>query len=542
MAKKAFVIMPYDKRFNRLYSIIIEHTLKDKGYECIRQDFSPAGGVIMEQVIQNIAEADIAIADLSGWNWNVAYELGIRHSLSRSGTILMCENTYQDNPPFDIKHLSILFYDPDWLSNEGEDKIISELIKLIDYREQNAGVLDSPVHSCFKQFPERLISLTETSADDLGERIHQLEAENAQLRDRIAHAGLGEKKEEAEDSYGASIMAAINDRIYYSDAAVQRLQELQRAGKIEEFGKFLTDVLDRGFLDEIDCRNVFFLCDRFGAPALTRVFLEYATKQYPENEELNTFLAEELSKMPKTRDKAVVLANDMVGVSRKNGKYELSTKHVTYTTLASFLNVYLKLKMYDEILKLAPLFFEEYQTVKMRCLVQRNVLRAHLNLEHLEQAKEACKKLLQLGPQMEDNYQMAYQYFLTIDRYDKAYEAMEDCIRLNPKDDNFYYRMAGMIFDSSCARTSVEEAPHKVDDTTTKRCAVPFILIALQNANGDSRKVQRAVNFLSKNDCQDVIEALNNNSQLNYSFDMVEYAMSKEIAPLFDDDEPEVAF
>lgn len=534
MAKKAFVIMPYDKRFNRLYSIIIEHTLKDRGYECIRQDFSPAGGVIMEQVIRNIADADIAITDLSGWNWNVAYELGIRHSLCRSGTILMCENTYQNNPAFDIKHLSILFYDPDWLSNEGEDKIIAELVKLIEFREQNAAVQDSPVHSCFQQFPEKLIALNGDSVDDSAARIHELENENAQLRERIALAGLDETRGQNPDSYGPSIMAAIKDRIYYSDAAVDRLQELQRAGKIEEFGQFLTEVLDRGFLDEIDCKNVYYLCDRFGAQALTRVFLEYATKQFPENEELNIYLAEEFSKTPKTRDKAVVLANEMVGVSRKNGKYELSTKHVTYSALAAFFNVYLKLKMYDEILKLSPVLFAEYQTNKMQCLIQRNVLRAYLNLEMLDHAEEACKKLMELGPMLDENYQMAYHFFVVTDQYTKAYEAMETCIRIDPKDENYYYRIAGLIFDENVARLSPEEAPEKVDDAAAKRCAVPFILTALQNAGSDRRKQQRALTFLSKNDCQDVIDALQSNADIGISFEMVDYALSKEITPLFE--------
>ena len=118
MEKKAFVVMPYDKRFNRVYSILIQGALERAGYECIRQDMTSQGGYILKNVIRNLAESDLVICLLSDFNWNVAYELGMRHAMARKGTILMCQKDQEKDLKFDLKGTNILFYEPDWLNQE----------------------------------------------------------------------------------------------------------------------------------------------------------------------------------------------------------------------------------------------------------------------------------------------------------------------------------------------------------------------------------------------------------------------------------------
>jgi len=53
--------------------------------------FEQSSGSIIDGIISNINSADIVIADLTGLNPNVMYELGVRHSLRR-GTIMLSQN------------------------------------------------------------------------------------------------------------------------------------------------------------------------------------------------------------------------------------------------------------------------------------------------------------------------------------------------------------------------------------------------------------------------------------------------------------------
>lgn len=87
---KCFVIMPFgqkgspeEDRFLKVYTYIIKKPIEDAGFECERGDQLPEFGPIPEQIIKKLKNADLVVADLSGRNPNVFYELGHRHALNR---------------------------------------------------------------------------------------------------------------------------------------------------------------------------------------------------------------------------------------------------------------------------------------------------------------------------------------------------------------------------------------------------------------------------------------------------------------------------
>ena len=539
MSKHAFVVMPYDSRFNRLYSLVIETTLKNKGYSSFgadyRQDRSGEGGVIMNNVIDKVGKSDIVIVVLDDLDWNVAYELGISHVMNRSGTVLMCTKETEQKMPFDIKHLNILYYDSDWLKNETEGNIIEELSRRIDNAE-NLGGCDSPVHSVFNKFPSKLSSLMD---DDNGQRIEKLEKENKALYERLKKAGLDEDNTEQEEDVVRTIQKAIADRIYYSDTAVDKLMEYQKNGNVEEFGKFLGDVMLKGYLDEIDCRKVCVLCDRLKASSLTKVFLEYATKLYPDNEELNTRYANELARMPQTRNQALVLADKMIGLVRKNGKFELVSKHVSNETLAAFMDVYIKLRKFEDIIKIVPILIQEYQKVKTQCLLYRNMMTAYMTLEKFEEAERIGCTLFEMDPKNDLNHYSMYRLFRQTDRYVAAYEALENCIQLDPKDVDYYFLIAGLIFDENVARERPNEQVHRIADSDVKKYALPFVLTSLIVVNSPE-VIERLQHFLSRNDCLAELEKLRNGKldelMADYDDSMVKYCLQKEITSFFHED------
>ncbi len=96
--KQCFVIMPIGsgedyERCKDIYERMIKETVEDAGLElqCIRADEVSKPGAIIKDIMKRLYEADVVIADLSGLNANVCYELGVRHAL-KGGTIMIVDD------------------------------------------------------------------------------------------------------------------------------------------------------------------------------------------------------------------------------------------------------------------------------------------------------------------------------------------------------------------------------------------------------------------------------------------------------------------
>lgn len=95
---KVFVITPFNEDFLALYDEL-------KGIFEEKFDFTNAGDLdnqqnILQDIIEGIYQADVIIADLTGLNANVFYELGLAHAMNKKVIIIT-----QDlgELPFDIK-------------------------------------------------------------------------------------------------------------------------------------------------------------------------------------------------------------------------------------------------------------------------------------------------------------------------------------------------------------------------------------------------------------------------------------------------------
>jgi len=104
MALHVFVVMPFGVKggidFDKVYSDYIKLALEGEGYEVFRADEERCGGNILEDMFQELLLADLVVADLSIDNPNVWYELGVRHALRSSGTVLI--QSKRDYQPFDL--------------------------------------------------------------------------------------------------------------------------------------------------------------------------------------------------------------------------------------------------------------------------------------------------------------------------------------------------------------------------------------------------------------------------------------------------------
>lgn len=150
-----FVIMGFGKKsdpstgktydLNQTYKNIIRPAVKKAGYECVRADEIKDSGLIDKSMYALLMQADLVIADITTYNPNAIYELGIRHAVRPFSTIIIKEK--EGKIPFDLDHNRMFMY-----SHLGEDigadeakRCQKELVILID-KISKSKAIDSPLY------------------------------------------------------------------------------------------------------------------------------------------------------------------------------------------------------------------------------------------------------------------------------------------------------------------------------------------------------------------------------------------------------------
>lgn len=87
---------------------IIKAAVEAAGLTCIRADEIQHSGTIDLPMYQQLLQADLVIADLSTYNVNAAFELGVRYALRPHATIVVAEEGFKN--PFDVGHIVIRRY------------------------------------------------------------------------------------------------------------------------------------------------------------------------------------------------------------------------------------------------------------------------------------------------------------------------------------------------------------------------------------------------------------------------------------------------
>lgn len=105
-----FVLMPFDDKFNSIYENIIKKIVEDDEFKlnCIRADEIFGTRPIIEDIWEYIRKARILIAELTGKNPNVFYELGLAHAMNKD-VILITQNL--EDVPFDLRHYRCIVYE-----------------------------------------------------------------------------------------------------------------------------------------------------------------------------------------------------------------------------------------------------------------------------------------------------------------------------------------------------------------------------------------------------------------------------------------------
>lgn len=118
-----FVLMPFGAPWStRIWERHLKPIIESCGFEAQRAD-DFTGHDVMEDVWKGLNQAQVVIADITGRNPNVFYELGIAHTLGKN-VILITQNLGE--VAFDVNRYRIVEYED---NSDGYDKLRGQLTK-----------------------------------------------------------------------------------------------------------------------------------------------------------------------------------------------------------------------------------------------------------------------------------------------------------------------------------------------------------------------------------------------------------------------------
>jgi hypothetical protein len=243
--KECFVIMPFGEegtieheRNLKIYQWMIKPVVEECGYKSIRADELEHFGNITRDIIELLYESDLVVADLSGKNANVFYELGVRHSLFKAGTVPIIQKG--EKLPFDISNYRALIYNSEL---DGPEKFKKELKKRIQaFENANRNKSDNPVHEILG---EKLVPIDATNYVTKSEHEKKLTL-ITRLNEKIAQSKTQSEQivGELKNKYKADLQKSVQK----NEQIVQKNKELERQIKeLKEQNKTSTSVSQKSY-------------------------------------------------------------------------------------------------------------------------------------------------------------------------------------------------------------------------------------------------------------------------------------------------------
>jgi nucleoside 2-deoxyribosyltransferase len=142
--------------FEREYTRVIRPAVEAAGLECVRGDEIYSEQSIIQDIWKSVRCARVVVAELSGRNPNVMYEVGLAHALGKP-IILLTRN--QEDVPFDLKSLRYIYYDtenPDW-GADLRDNLTGALEKVLESATIAVHLADVKVETHLPAAPEHAL-------------------------------------------------------------------------------------------------------------------------------------------------------------------------------------------------------------------------------------------------------------------------------------------------------------------------------------------------------------------------------------------------
>jgi hypothetical protein len=147
-----FVMMPFQDLYRAQYEKVIRPAIESAGLECRRGDEIYSQQNVVDDIWASIRTCRVVLAELSGRNPNVMYEIGLAHAIGKP--ILLITRDERD-VPFDLRNLRYIYYDtndPNWGENLRKS-ITSLLEKILNVTAKHAHLDGITVRSILPSAP-----------------------------------------------------------------------------------------------------------------------------------------------------------------------------------------------------------------------------------------------------------------------------------------------------------------------------------------------------------------------------------------------------
>lgn len=236
-----FVVMPFGIKpkndgtngtynFDKVYRVIIQRAIKNASMKPLRADETEGNRIIHADMFKDLRDRPVVLVDLSLLNPNVMYELGIRHVMSPTGTVLMANEETIKKLPFDIALSRTIPYkfDGDHLDWDEVERVVPLLQTAIE--EAKGGSPDSPIYA----FLEDVLSSNAVSGEDIFHTDEDRPSTSLNdYQEQIARIWLEQPKKDIEDLIRENSNSSFGARCvgYYAKKADFDDKSLLKAAK-----------------------------------------------------------------------------------------------------------------------------------------------------------------------------------------------------------------------------------------------------------------------------------------------------------------------
>jgi hypothetical protein len=258
-----FVLMPFGRKmdaggrvtnFDSVYQKVIAPAVQQAGLDPLRADEEKIGGTIHKPMFERLMLCRYAVADITGANPNVFYELGIRHALRPGSTVIVFrEGTVL---PFDIVLVRGIPYKTDGAGEPLEAEVaVGAIARQLGEARENPHP-DSPIFQLVDIMPQPPVEHTKTDIFrervDYSKRYKQRLAaavrEGAQAVEQIAAEQALKNLNEVEAGIIVDLFLSLRDVKAHAamiDLYERMPQPLQRAKMMREQYGFALNRVER---------------------------------------------------------------------------------------------------------------------------------------------------------------------------------------------------------------------------------------------------------------------------------------------------------
>jgi hypothetical protein len=169
--KFAFVLMPFEAELTEIYNQVIKPVVESKELKCKRANDYKTNKGIMKDIWDAICKSQIVIADMTGLNPNVMYELGIAHTVGKQTIMIIQENVSENQKfPFDITHIRRIEYQNKISEFPRLKKDLSDTLDFVIKEVEKDAYITDQVEETRKVGPEEMTILRHLLVDKREEK------------------------------------------------------------------------------------------------------------------------------------------------------------------------------------------------------------------------------------------------------------------------------------------------------------------------------------------------------------------------------------